>query len=170
MRRRAAEDYTGFWADLARSHLHWHRPFTQTLDESEAPNYRWFGDGELNVSYNCLDAHLADRADKRAIIFEGEPGDTRTLSYRELHAQVCRFANVLKGLGARRGDRIVIYMPLVPETIVAMQACARIGAIHSVVFAGFSAVSLRDRIEDAGATLRRGPEAHGRAREHGCAP
>ena len=153
MRRRAAEDYTGFWADLARSHLHWHRPFTQTLDESEAPNYRWFGDGELNVSYNCLDAHLADRADKRAIIFEGEPGDTRTLSYRELHAQVCRFANVLKGLGARRGDRIVIYMPLVPETIVAMQACARIGAIHSVVFAGFSAVSLRDRIEDAGATL-----------------
>ncbi len=153
MHRRAAEDYTGFWADLARTHLHWHRPFTQTLDESEAPNYRWFNDGELNVSYNCLDAHLADRGDKRAIIFEGEPGDTRTLSYRELHAQVCRFANVLKGLGARRGDRIVIYMPLVPETIVAMQACARIGAIHSVVFAGFSAVSLRDRIEDAGATL-----------------
>ena len=153
LRRRAEADYTGFWADLARSHLHWHRPFTQTLDESEAPNYRWFSDGELNVSYNCLDAHLADRGDKRAIIFEGEPGDTRTLSYRELHAQVCRFANVLKGLGARRGDRIVIYMPLVPETIVAMQACARIGAIHSVVFGGFSAVSLRDRIEDAGATL-----------------
>jgi len=153
MRRRAEEDYTGFWADLARSHLHWHRPFTQTLDESDAPNYRWFSDGELNVSYNCLDAHLAERGDKRAIIFEGEPGDTRTLSYRELHAQVCRFANVLKGLGARRGDRIVIYMPLVPETIVAMQACARIGAIHSVVFGGFSSVSLRDRIEDAGATL-----------------
>jgi acetyl-CoA synthetase len=153
MHRRAEADYTGFWAELARSHLHWHRPFTQTLDESEAPNYRWFSDGELNVSYNCLDAHLADRGDKRAIIFEGEPGDTRTLNYRELHAQVCRFANVLKGLGARRGDRIVIYMPLVPETIVAMQACARIGAIHSVVFGGFSAVSLRDRIEDAGATL-----------------
>jgi acetyl-CoA synthetase len=153
MHRRAEEDYIGFWADLARNHLHWHRPFTQTLDESEAPNYRWFSDGELNVSYNCLDAHLADRGDKRAIIFEGEPGDTRTLTYRELHAQVCRFANVLKGLGARRGDRIVIYMPLVPETIVAMQACARIGAIHSVVFAGFSSVSLRDRIEDAGATL-----------------
>ena len=153
MRRRAEEDYTGFWADLARSHLHWHRPFTQTLDDSEAPNYRWFSDGELNVSYNCLDAHLGERGDKRAIIFEGEPGDTRTLSYRELHAQVCRFANVLKGLGARRGDRIVIYMPLVPETIVAMQACARIGAVHSVVFGGFSSVSLRDRIEDAGATL-----------------
>jgi acetyl-CoA synthetase len=153
LRRRAEEDYTGFWADLARSHLHWHRPFTQTLDESDAPNYRWFSDGELNVSYNCLDAHLAERGDKRAIIFEGEPGDTRTLSYRELHAQVCRFANVLKGLGAGRGDRIVIYMPLVPETIIAMQACARIGAIHSVVFAGFSSVSLRDRIEDAGAAL-----------------
>jgi acetyl-CoA synthetase len=153
LRRRAEEDYTGFWADLARSHLHWHRPFTQTLDESDAPNYRWFSDGELNVSYNCLDAHLAERGDKRAIIFEGEPGDTRTLSYRELHAQVCRFANVLKGLGAGRGDRVVIYMPLVPETIIAMQACARIGAIHSVVFAGFSSVSLRDRIEDAGAAL-----------------
>jgi len=153
MRRRAEEDYVGFWADLARSHLHWHRPFTQTLDESEAPNYRWFGDGELNVSYNCLDAHLPDRGEKPAIIFEGEPGDTRTLSYRELHAQVCRFANVLKDLGARRGDRIVIYMPLVPEAIIAMQACARIGAVHSVVFGGFSAVSLRDRIEDAGATL-----------------
>ncbi len=153
LRRRAAADYTGFWADLARTHLHWHRPFTQVLDESSAPNYRWFSDGELNVSYNCLDAHLNDRGDQRAIIFEGEPGDTRTLTYRELHAQVCRFANALKDLGARRGDRVVIYMPMVPETIVAMQACARIGAIHSVVFGGFSAVSLRDRIEDAGATL-----------------
>jgi acetyl-CoA synthetase len=153
LRRRAAADYTGFWADLARAHLHWHRPFTQVLDESSAPNYRWFADGELNVSYNCLDAHLERQGDKRALIFEGEPGDTRTLSYRELHAQVCRFANVLKDLGARRGDRIVIYMPMIPETVIAMQACARIGAIHSVVFGGFSAVSLRDRIEDAGATL-----------------
>jgi acetyl-CoA synthetase len=153
LRRRAEADYTGFWAEQARTHLHWHRPFTQILDESSAPNYRWFGDGELNVSYNCLDAHLDARGDKRALIFEGEPGDTRTLTYRELHTQVCRFANVLKDLGARRGDRIVIYMPMVPETVVAMQACARIGAIHSVVFGGFSSVSLRDRIEDAGATL-----------------
>jgi acetyl-CoA synthetase len=153
LRRRAETDYVGFWADLARQYLVWHRPFTQVLDDSSAPNYRWFSDGELNVSWNCLDAHLAEYGEKRAIIFEGEPGDTRTLSYRELHAQVCRFANVLKGLGAKRGDRIVIYMPLVPETIVAMQACARIGAIHSVVFAGFSSVSLRDRIEDARATL-----------------
>ena len=153
LRRRAETDYVGFWADMARAHLHWHRPFTRALDDTEAPNYRWFSDGELNVSWNCLDAHLPSHADKRAIIFEGEPGDTRTLSYRELHAQVCRFANVLKGLGAKRGDRIVIYMPMVPEAIVAMHACARIGAIHSVVFGGFSAVSLRDRIEDAGATL-----------------
>ena len=153
LQRRAEEDYVGFWADLAREHLHWRRPFTRVLDDSEAPNYRWFTDGQLNVSANCLDVHLATRGDKSAIIFEGEPGDTRTLSYRELHAQVCRFANVLKRLGAQRGDRIVIYMPLVPETIIAMQACARIGAIHSVVFGGFSAISLRDRIEDAGATL-----------------
>jgi acetyl-CoA synthetase len=153
LRRRAETDYVGFWADLAREHLQWHRPFTRVLDDSKAPNYRWFTDGELNVSANCLDAHLAARADKSAIIFEGEPGDTRTLSYRELHTQVCRFANVLKGLGAKRGDRIVIYMPLIPETLIAMQACARIGAIHSVVFGGFSAISLRDRIEDAGATL-----------------
>jgi acetyl-CoA synthetase len=153
LRRRADADYVGFWAELAREHLQWHRPFTRVLDESQAPNYGWFVDGELNVSANCLDVHLAARADKRAIVFEGEPGDTRTLSYRELHAQVCRFANVLKALGAKRGDRIVIYMPMIPETIIAMQACARIGAIHSVVFGGFSAISLRDRIEDAGATL-----------------
>jgi acetyl-CoA synthetase len=153
LRRRAEADYVGFWAELARTELHWHRPFTQVLDESTAPNYRWFADGELNISYNCLDAHLAKRGSQRALIFEGEPGDTRTLTYRELHAEVCRFANVLKGLGAQRGDRIVIYMPMVPEAIIAMQACARIGAIHSVVFGGFSAVSLRDRIEDAGATL-----------------
>ncbi|MGA8706127.1 MAG: acetate--CoA ligase [Steroidobacteraceae bacterium] len=153
LRRRAAADYAGFWAELARAHLHWHRPFTQVLDDSAAPNYRWFSDGQLNVCHNCLDANLERHGDKRALIFEGEPGDTRTLSYRELHAQVCRFANVLKDLGARRGDRVVIYMPMIPETIVAMLACARIGAIHSVVFGGFSAVSLRDRIEDAGATL-----------------
>jgi acetyl-CoA synthetase len=153
LRRRAEADYTGFWADLARQHLHWHRPFTQVLDDSAAPNYRWFADGELNVSYNCLDVHLAARGDKRALIFEGEPGDSRTLTYRELHTDVCRFANVLKDLGARRGDRIVIYMPMIPETVIAMQACARIGAIHSVVFGGFSSLSLRDRIEDAGATL-----------------
>ena len=149
----AASDATGFWADLARKELHWHRPFTQTLDASQAPNYRWFTDGQLNVSYNCLDVHLEERGHKTAILFEGEPGETRKLSYRELHAEVCRFANVLKSRGVQSGDRVVIYMPLVPEIVIAMQACARIGAIHSVVFGGFSAPSLRDRIEDAGAKL-----------------
>ncbi len=149
----AAADPVGFWADLARRELTWHTPFTVTLDDSSAPNYRWFADGKLNVSYNCLDVHLEKRGHKTAIIFEGEPGDTRRLSYRELHAQVCRFANALKASGVKSGDRVVIYMPLVPEIVIAMQACARIGAIHSVVFGGFSAPSLKDRIEDAGAKL-----------------
>ena len=149
----AKADPTGFWADLARKELHWHRPFTQTLDESQAPNFRWFADGQLNVSWNCLDVHLEERGHKTAIVFEGEPGETRKLSYRELHAEVCRFANVLKSRGVEQGDRVVIYMPLVPEIVIAMHACARIGAIHSVVFGGFSAPSLKDRIEDAGAKL-----------------
>jgi acetyl-CoA synthetase len=151
--QKAAADHVGFWGDLARRELIWHTPFTQTLDESRAPNYRWFADGKLNVSHNCLDVHLAERGHQTAIIFEGEPGDTRRVSYRELHAEVCRCANALLAQGVRRGDRVVIYMPLVPEVIVAMQACARIGAIHSVVFGGFSAGSLKDRIEDAGAKL-----------------
>ncbi len=149
----AEKDPQEFWATLAREHLHWHKPFKVVLDESDAPNYRWFSDGELNVSYNCLDVHLAEHGDKTAIIFEGEPGDVRRLSYRDLHAEVCRFSNGLKALGIVAGDRVVIYMPMVPEAVVAMQACARIGAIHSVVFGGFSANSLRDRIEDAGARL-----------------
>jgi acetyl-CoA synthetase len=151
--QKAAADHVGFWGDLARRELIWHTPFTQTLDESRAPNYRWFADGKLNVSHNCLDVHLAERGHQTAIIFEGEPGDTRRVSYRELHAEVCRCANALLAQGVRCGDRVVIYMPLVPEAIVAMQACARIGAIHSVVFGGFSAGSLKDRIEDAGAKL-----------------
>ena len=151
LHQRAESDPTGYWSDLARSEISWHRPFTQTLDESAAPNYRWFADGELNVSFNCLDVHLAEHGDRTAIVFEGEPGDVRRLSFRELHIEVCRFANALKSHGIGRGDRVVIYMPLVPEAVVAMQACARIGAIHSVVFGGFSAISLKDRIEDAGA-------------------
>ncbi len=153
MRRRAARDHVGFWGELAREHLHWHKPFGITLDDSTAPNYRWFPDGELNVSWNCLDVHLQARGDKTAIIAEGEAGDIRRFSYRELHAEVCRLANGLKQLGIGRGDRVVIYMPMVPEAVVAMQACARIGAIHSVVFGGFSFGSLRDRIEDAGARV-----------------
>jgi acetyl-CoA synthetase len=150
---RAAEDYVGFWADLATAELAWQRPFSVPLDDTDAPNFRWFVDGRLNVSHNCLDVHLEARADKTAIVFEGEPGDVRKLTYGQLHAEVCRFANALKARGIRKGDRVVIYMPLVPEAVIAMQACARIGAVHSVVFGGFSANAVKDRIEDAGAVL-----------------
>lgn len=153
LQRRAAQDHVGFWAELARRELFWHRQFSIAFDDHHAPNYRWFIDGDLNVSYNVLDVHVEERGHKTAIIFEGEPGDNRRLSYRELHAEVCRFANALRSLGIHKGDRVVIYMPLVPEIVIAMHACARIGAVHSVVFGGFSALSLRDRIEDAGARL-----------------
>ncbi|MCB1623344.1 MAG: acetate--CoA ligase [Pseudomonadales bacterium] len=153
LQRRAAADHVGFWAGLARQHIAWHKPFTRALDESKAPNYRWFVDGELSVSANCLDRHLVERGNKTAIVFEGEPGDTRSLSYRALHAEVGRLANTLHSLGLQAGDRVVIYLPLVPEAIIAMHACARIGAVHSVVFGGFSALSLKDRIEDTGARL-----------------
>ena len=153
LRRRAAEDHVEFWAELARSDLLWQKPFTVTLDDSDAPNYRWFSDGHLNVSFNCLDVHLEERGHKTALIFEGEAGDTRRLSYRELHSEVCRFANALRAQGVQSGDRVVIYMPLVPEAIIALQGCARIGAVHSVVFGGFSALSLKDRIEDARAKV-----------------
>ncbi len=153
MRRQATQDPSGFWAQLARQEIAWHTPFTVTLDESAAPNYRWFTDGRLNVSFNCLDVHLTERAEKTAIVFEGEPGDTRRLSYRELHAQVCRFANALRAQGVGKGDRVALYLPLVPEAIVAMHACNRIGAVHSVVFGGFSAPALKDRIEDTGAKV-----------------
>ena len=151
LRTQAAADPEAFWAGLARAELGWRKLFTRTLDATEAPNFRWFVDGELNVSWNCLDVHLAERGHKTAILFEGESGDRRRLTYRELHGEVCRFANAMKARGIGRGDRVVIYMPMVPEAVVAMQACARIGAIHSVVFGGFSAISLKERIEDAGA-------------------
>ena len=150
---KAASDYVGFWGDLAAAEIAWKRLFTVPLDDSRAPNFRWFTDGQLNVSHNCLDVHLAHRGDKVAVIFEGEPGDVRKLTYAQLHQEVCRFANALKDLGIGRGDRVIVYMPLIPEAIVAMQACARIGAVHSVVFGGFSANAVKDRIEDAGAKL-----------------
>jgi acetyl-CoA synthetase len=153
MYAKAAEDYVGFWSDLALAEIDWHQPFTIPLDDSHAPNFRWFIDGRLNVSHNCLDVHLADRGDKVAIVFEGEKGDVRKLTYAELHGEVCRFANALKNLNIGRGDRVVIYMPLIPEAVIAMQACARIGAVHSVVFGGFSSNAVKDRIEDAGAKL-----------------
>ncbi len=153
LHRRAREDYAAFWGELAEQHLRWHKPFTTVLDASTAPNYRWFSDGELNVCFNCLDVHLSERADKLALIAEAESGQVRRLTYRQLHEQVCRLANTLKQLGVRAGDRVVIYLPMIPEAVVAMQACARIGAIHSVVFGGFSAVALRGRIEDAEARV-----------------
>jgi acetyl-CoA synthetase len=153
MYAKAAEDYVGFWADLAVAEIAWHKPFTVPLDDGGAPNYRWFADGQLNVSYNCLDTNLAARGDKPAIVFEGEPGDVRVLSYRQLLAEVSRFANALKRRGIVAGDRVVIYMPLGPEAIIAMQSCARIGAVHSVVFGGFSANAVKDRIEDARAKM-----------------
>ncbi|MET3448068.1 acetate--CoA ligase [Ralstonia pickettii] len=148
----AEKDYEGFWARLAHEHLLWHKPFSKVLDESNAPFYKWFEDGELNASYNCLERNLENgNADKVAIIFETDDGKVSRITYRELHARVCRFANGLKALGIKKGDRVVIYMPMSVEGIVAMQACARIGATHSVVFGGFSAKSLQERIVDVGA-------------------
>ena len=145
----AEQDYPGYWANLARETLQWKKPFTKSLDESNAPFFKWFEDGELNVSYNCLDIHLAERAEKTAIIFESDDGKVSKVSYSELHGRVSQFANGLKSRGIGKGDRVVIYLPMSIEAVVAMQACARIGAIHSVVFGGFSAKSLHERITDA---------------------
>lgn len=150
----AGTDDTAFWARLARENLDWHTPFTQVLDESNAPFYRWFADGTLNASYNCLDRHVAaGRGDKVAIHFEADNGDVTSITYSELLAKVCRMANVLKSRGISKGERVMIYLPMSIEGVVAMQACARIGAIHSVVFGGFSAKSLFDRIIDVGAVM-----------------
>jgi acetyl-CoA synthetase len=147
----AEADFEGFWERLARRELAWHTPFTRVLDASDAPFYKWFEDGTLNASYNCLDRHLATQPDKVAIIFEADDGKVTTITYKELHRRVCMMANGLKSLGIKKSDRVVIYMPMSIEVVVAMQACARIGAIHSVVFGGFSAKSLHERIIDAGA-------------------
>jgi acetyl-CoA synthetase len=150
----AEADHAGYWARQAREFLSWKTPFSQTLDSSNAPFYKWFEDGTLNVSYNCLDRHVeAGRGARTALIFEADDGAVRKVSYAELLALVCRFANALKSRGVKKGDRVVLYMPMGVEGVAAMQACARIGATHSVVFGGFSAQSLRDRIEDAGAVM-----------------
>ena len=149
MAKAAQDDYQGFWAKLARDNIQWHKPFTKILDESNAPFFKWFEDGELNVSYNCLDKHLSTQPEKTALIFEADDGSVTKVSYRELHARVCQFANGLKARGIKKGERVVIYLPMSIEAVVAMQACARIGAIHSVVFGGFSAKSLHERIIDA---------------------
>jgi acetyl-CoA synthetase len=150
---KATQDRLGFWAEQANK-LHWHRPFTKTLNWSEAPFAKWFEDGEINVAYNCLDRHVIEgRGDRVAIHFEGEPGDSKTYTYAQLTEAVKRAANVLTGLGVTKGDRIAIYLPHIAEAVISMLACARVGAVHSVVFGGFSADSLATRIQDAGAKL-----------------
>ena len=149
----AEADYEGFWSQLAQEHLLWNKPFTKVLDDTNAPFFKWFHDGELNVSYNCLDRHLNTIPNKTALIFEADDGSVTNVTYKQLYHRVCQMANGLKSLGVRSGDRVVIYMQMSIEGVAAMQACARIGAIHSVVFGGFSAKSLQERIIDVGATL-----------------
>ncbi|MEO6708350.1 MAG: acetate--CoA ligase, partial [Planctomycetota bacterium] len=152
MLRESLDSPETFWTRVARE-LPWIKPFERVLDWSKAPFAQWFVGGKLNASVVCVDRHVDSvRSGKRAIIFEGEPGDRRTLTYTQLHLEVCRFANALKARGIQRGDRVAIYLPMVPEAAIAMLACARIGAAHSVVFGGFSAASLRDRILDGGCT------------------
>ncbi|MDX8387242.1 MAG: acetate--CoA ligase [Ghiorsea sp.] len=152
MHDRFESDFEGTWADLANKNLSWQKPFSKVLNANKPPFYRWFEDGNINLSENCLDRHVKNGLGERtAILWEGEPGDVRKISYAELLEEVCRAANGLKSLGIEKGDRVVIYMPMIPEAAIAMLACSRIGATHSVVFGAFSAQALRDRVEDAGA-------------------
>ena len=148
-----AENYEAFWANQALQ-LDWAQPFSEILDWSNAPFARWFADGKLNVSVNCVDRHVdAGLGDRVAFYFEGEPGDTRTITYSQLKDQVCQAAHAFTSLGVKAGDRVAIYLPMIPEAVISMLACARIGAVHSVVFGGFSAEALLSRIIDAQATL-----------------
>ena len=149
----AEADYDGYWGNLAKNLIEWKKPFTKILNEDDAPFYKWFDDGELNVSYNCIDRHLPNKKDKVAIIFESDDGQTTEVTYQELYEKVCQFANGLKTLNLNLGDRVIIYLPMGIEAVVAMQACARIGLTHSVVFGGFSAKSIQERVIDAGAKL-----------------
>lgn len=151
--REATDDWEGFWRRLANEHIRWQQPFSVVYDGSSAPHHRWFTDGVLNISANCLDRHLPARAEQPAIIFEDDDGNTDTWSYQRLYDAVCQFANGLRALGLQKGERVIIYMPMRVEAVVAMQACARLGAVHSVVFGGFSAKSLQDRIIDAEAAM-----------------
>lgn len=150
----ADDDPDAFWGQMARQHLHWSRPFTQVLDESNAPFYRWFGDGELNVSANCLEANIErGLGNKEALIFEADNGDVTRVTYQALYEKVCQIANGFKQVGCKTGDRVIIYLPMSVEAVAVMQACARLGLIHSVVFGGFSSKALQERIIDVGATL-----------------
>lgn len=150
--KEAEDDYEGFWGRRAKELLDWKEPFTQVLDQSNPPFFKWFADGKLNVSYNCLDRNVNNGlGDKVALIFEADSGEVTKVTYKDLLARVSKFANALRGMGVKKGDRVIIYLPMSIEGVVAMQACARIGATHSIVFGGFSAQALRDRIEDAAA-------------------
>jgi len=150
--QRAKDDPEGFWAERAKE-LSWIKPWSKVLTWNE-PFAQWFVGGQINVSYNCLDRHLTSpRKNKAAIIWEGEPGDSRVLRYQDLHREVCKFANVLKSLGIKKGDRVTLYMPMVPELAIAMLACSRIGAPHSIIFGGFSADAVAERNNDAQAKL-----------------
>ncbi|WP_398501139.1 AMP-binding protein, partial [Variovorax sp.] len=150
--KEAEQDFEGFWSRQATTHLQWTKPFSRILDESNAPFYQWFGDGELNASANCLDRHIGTPVEnKTAIVFEADDGTVTKVTYKELLARVSQFANALKAQGIQKGDRVIVYMPMTVEGVIAMQACARIGATHSVVFGGFSAKALQERIIDAGA-------------------
>jgi acetyl-CoA synthetase len=150
---KAEADPEGYWAEHAQRELHWFKPWDKVLDW-QLPFAKWFVGGKINASYNCLDRHLTTwRRNKAALIWEGEPGERRTLTYQQLHHEVCKFASVLRSLGVRQGDRVAIYMPMVPEAAVAMLACARIGATHSVIFGGFSSEAIKDRVNDAQAKI-----------------
>jgi acetyl-CoA synthetase len=154
LQNKAAEDYEGFWKEFADEKIDWLAPYDKVLDESEAPFYKWFTNGKLNVSNQCIDRHLADKAHKTAILFEGDRGDVEHITYAQLSLHVNKMANLLRNeFGVGKGDRVIFYMPMIPEAAYAMLACARIGAIHSIVFGGFSAEALKDRIEDAEAKI-----------------
>jgi len=149
----ANQDRLEFWKKQALERISWFKEPTEVLDDSNPPFYKWFKDGELNLSYNCLDRHLESDGERVAYFWEGEPGDTQTITYRDLYERVCKLSNALKKLGVSKGDRVAIYLGMTPEIVVSMLACARIGAIHSVVFGGFSSEALADRINDAEAKI-----------------
>ncbi|MFL2848203.1 MAG: acetate--CoA ligase [Coraliomargaritaceae bacterium] len=151
--QKSIENPLAFWSDVAKE-LHWFKPWDKVLDDSNAPFYEWYTNGKTNISYNCLDRHVeAGKGDKVAFFWEGEPGDKKSYTYKELLEEVCRFSNVLKSLGVKKGDRIALYLPMIPELVFAVLACARIGAVHSVIFAGFSSESIRDRVDDCKARM-----------------
>ena len=154
--KKALDDPEGYWGDRAKELVTWFSDFDSVLEaDYDKPEFKWFSGGKTNISYNCLDRHLTDgRRNKAALIWQGEPEeDVKVYTYQMLHTEVCRFANVLKKKGVKRGDRVALYMPMVPELAIAMLACTRLGALHSIVFAGFSAIALQSRIEDSEAKV-----------------